>query len=118
MFGAVVLIGAALAAFTGPFGLFKADPFSVGTVVSEKPSPDGKTLATVTAAIEPGHYILAFKRDNQTIASREVSAPIGYHTHVVSVAWVPDGSRAIVTIDYDFGDAVRAALVMPRGRRS
>lgn len=105
--------GAAVVAFAGPFGFFKWDPFPPGTVVATSRSPDSTTLATVTAAPEPGHYVFAFMRDSEVVAKRDVSAPIGYHTHLVRVDWVPDGSRAIMTIDYDFGDAVRVALLVP-----
>jgi hypothetical protein len=97
---------------------FAWDPPRQGTIVAERPSPDGVYTARVTAADSAGHYVFTLRHDGDVVVSREISAPVGYHSQIVRVDWAPDGSRAIATIDHDFGDNnIRVALVRPSPRK-
>jgi hypothetical protein len=122
LIGALALLAAVIALPRLVFGrldFFKWDPPAAGSVLAQRRSPDSTLVATVTATPQAGHYMFALTRDGQVVASREISAPVGYHEHIVRVEWVADGSRAIATIDADFGDNnVRVALQRPLVRRA
>jgi len=94
------------------------DPPQEGTVLAERPSPDGAYTARVTAADNAGHYVFTLRHDGDVVMTREISAPVGYHPQIVRVEWARDGSRAIATIDHDFGENdIRVALERPATRK-
>ena len=102
----VVLGALAFLWFDRSLSFFKWDPPAPGTVVAESESPDRHVAATVRAATPAGHYVFELRRrqTGQVIATREIAAPVGYHAHIVTLAWDSGGKRAVAIIDYDFGD--------------
>jgi len=115
--GALAILAAVLAAprlVLGRLDFFKWDAPRVGTVLAERRSPDGAFVATVTAADSIGHYSFVLRQGSQIVARQDVSAPVGYHGHIVSLEWAPDGSRVFTTIDHDLGDTLRFVLERPR----
>ncbi len=95
---------------------FQWDPLPPGIVVAERPSPDSQVVASITTEGSEGRYlfILESAKTHDVLTSREVPLILGYHPPIVRIQWVPDGSRAIATIDHDFGDGVlRMALPRP-----
>jgi len=127
----LAIVAGALAALTAlvavPYLLlrdvsFSWDPTPPGVVVAERVSPDSQLVATVTADGSVGGYIFTLRTagHGEVIASRRISVTLGPHEPIVGVVWAPSSSRAIVTIDHDFGDnIVRVALGKPstyRGR--
>lgn len=119
--GALALLVGVIAIPVGVLGrldFFGWDPPPAGTVLAERLSPDGAFLATVAAADSIGHYVFTMRvaRTGEVAATRGISAIVGYHAHIVRVEWISDGSRAIATIDHDFGENnVRVALQRPPG---
>jgi len=113
----VVLVGALIGVrlvLGGPDSFNWAPP-PAGTVVAQSWSPDNSLLATVIAGDSAGQYVFSLRRNTEVIARRQIAAPVGYHPQIVHVDWVPDGSRAIATIDHDFGESnVRVELPLPR----
>ena len=68
-------------------------------------SPDEAAVAMLITKKERGHYQFEIRDTGSgvTLARTAVSAPIGYHEHVVAILWV-DSRHAEATIDRDFGD--------------
>ena len=69
-------------------------------------SPDNSLLARVIAAKTKGTYTFQVRdiRTGDVLAERTIAAPIGYHAHIVTLAWGEDGRVVTATIDHDFGD--------------
>ncbi len=76
-----------------------------GTIVATTVSPDGTAVALLISRKERGHYNFEIRDTGSgvTLARTAISAPIGYHEHVVGILWV-DNRHAEATIDRDFGD--------------
>ncbi len=72
----------------------------------ERSSPDNSLLARVIAAEAIGTYTLEVRdiRKANVLAARTIAAPVGYHAHIVSLAWSEDSRVVTATIDRDFGD--------------
>ena len=68
-------------------------------------APDETVVAMLISRKEKGAYRFEIRDidSGKTLAQTTISAPIGYHEHVVSISWV-DQRRAQVTIDRDFGE--------------
>ena len=82
------------------------EPPVSGSIIAERASPDGSRLARVRAAEVHGTYILGVHdaRKGIILAERAVTAPVGYHPHIVSLTWSDDGRTVTAAIDHDFGD--------------
>jgi hypothetical protein len=91
-----------LGCFDGTFEPEWPDP---GTVMAKAVAPNETAVAMLISKNERGHYQFEIRdsRSGHTLARKAISAPIGYHEHVVSIQWV-DNRRAEATIDRDFGD--------------
>ena len=76
-----------------------------GTIVATAVAPDETAVAMLISKNERGHYQFEIRdsASGNTLARTAISAPIGYHGHVVSIHWV-NSRRAEATIDRDFGD--------------
>ena len=76
-----------------------------GTIVASAVAPNEAAVAVMISEYERGHYRFEIQDSGSgdILAQTAISAPIGYHEHVVSVRWV-DSRRAEATIDRDFGD--------------
>ena len=76
-----------------------------GTIVAAAVAPDEAAEAVLISGNERGHYQFEIRNpgSGDTIAQTAISAPLGYHEHVVSIHWA-DARRAEATIDHDFGD--------------
>ena len=76
-----------------------------GTIAATAVSPDEAAVAMLITKKERGHYQFEIcdTGSGVTLARTAISAPIGYHEHVVSIHWV-NSRRAEATIDRDFGD--------------
>ena len=75
------------------------------TIVARSPAPDKAAEAVLTTGKERGKYLFEireFETDN-TLAQINISAPLSYHEHVISLHWT-ETHQVEVTIDYDFGD--------------
>jgi len=75
------------------------------TIVARALAPDQAAEAVLTTTRERGQYWLEIREteSGDTFARIKISAPLGYHEHIVSLHW-PEIRRAEVTIDHDFGD--------------
>ena len=53
-----------------------------------------------------GTYILEVRdaRKDDILTARTIAAPLGYHSHIVSLIWREDSRIVTVTIDHDFGE--------------
>jgi len=74
--------------------------------MAERSSPDSSLLARVIAADGIGTYIFEV-RDilrGSLLAERTIAASVGYHAHIVSLAWSEDSRVVTATIDRDFAD--------------
>ena len=82
------------------------EPPIPGSVIAKRLSPDNSLLARVIAAKTKGTYIFEVQafRTGDVLTERTIAAPIGYHTHIVTLAWREDGRFVTATIDHDFGD--------------
>jgi hypothetical protein len=82
------------------------EPPIPGSVMAERSSPDNTLLARVIAVKAKGTYTLEVRnvRTDDVLAERTIAAPVGYHAHIVSLAWSEDGRLVTATIDHDFGD--------------
>jgi|GEM_PF-1390626 hypothetical protein len=82
------------------------EPPIPGSVMAERSSPDKSLLARVIAAEAQGRYTLEVcdVRKGDVLAERTVTAPVGYHAHIVSLTWSEDSRTVTATIDHDFGD--------------
>lgn len=76
-----------------------------GTIVTKALAPDQAAEAVLTAGKEPGRYLFEIRESEsgESLARIEISAPLGYHEHVISLHWL-ETRQAEVTIDHDFGD--------------
>lgn len=85
------------------------EPLPPGTIVMERASTDHKHTAILIAQQEPGSYMFEIRdaRTREPLISRMISAPGGYHTHLITLDWNLDGEYVTATIDYDFGDGNR-----------
>ena len=61
-----------------------------GTIVATAVSADEAAVAMVISKKERGHYQFEIRdtASGNTLARTAISAPIGYHGHVVSIHWV------------------------------
>jgi len=85
------------------------EPPGPGSVVAESFSPDGHLLARIITTEDKGTYTLEIRdvRTGDVLSERTISAPVGYHKHLVSLVW-GEGSRTVTaTIDHDFGEDKR-----------
>ena len=76
-----------------------------GTIVASAVAPDEAAVAMLITKKNRGTYQFEI-RDSESgdqLSQREISAPIGYHEHVVSIGWI-DSRHVEATIDRDFGD--------------
>jgi hypothetical protein len=82
------------------------EPPVSGSVMAERLSPDNSLLARVIAAKTKGTYTFEVQdiRTGDVSAERTITAPVGYHAHIVTLAWSEDGRFVTATIDHDFGD--------------
>ena len=102
------LIFAAAIALVGCSGLFWEPPIP-GSVMAESYSPDKSLSARVIATEGQGTYIFEVRkiRSGNILAEQTISAPIGYHAHIVWLTWSEDGRTVSATIDHDFGEGNR-----------
>jgi hypothetical protein len=79
-------------------------PPAPGTVMAQDSSPSKDLLAEVISAESAGVYRLQILSlpAHDVLASRRISAPVGYHPQIVSLKW--NQGQVIATIDHDFGD--------------
>jgi len=98
----VVLAGALWWSHDFSFGWNAPPP---GTVLAQSLAPDSALIARVRAGTTKGQYVFELRRPHADgpVVSKVISAPVGYHKHIVSLRWGPGSSRAIATIDHDFG---------------
>ena len=77
-----------------------------GSVMAERSSPDKSLLARVIAAEAQGTYTLEVRdvQNGDILAERTITAPVGYHAHIVSLKWSEDSRTVTATIDHDFDD--------------
>ncbi len=82
------------------------EPLPAGTLVVESPSPERGLSAVVIAQQTPGGYTLEIRdaRNQETLSGKDIAAPVGYHPHLITLKWSPDGAQVVATIDHDFGD--------------
>jgi hypothetical protein len=82
------------------------NPPKPGTVVAELTNPDKSMTARIIATEVQGSYIFEIRRTHRgiIIAKQMISAPVGYHEHIVSITWNDDGQSFSATIDHDFGE--------------
>lgn len=83
-----------------------SEPLPPGTLVVESPSPDLSASARVIAQEKPGSYALEIRdgRTQELLARRAMHAAVGYHAHLITLDWSPEGNQVTATIDRDFGD--------------
>jgi hypothetical protein len=74
--------------------------------MAELTNPDKSLSARVIATEVQGTYIFEVRkiRNENILAEQSISAPIGYHAHIVSLRWTEDGRIVSATIDHDFGE--------------
>lgn len=74
--------------------------------MAELANTDQGLSARVIATKVQGTYLLEVRRvrDESILAERNISAPVGYHPHMVSLRWSEDGKVVSATIDHDFGE--------------
>ena len=88
-----------------PFSPSEWGPPAPGTVVAESFSSDGEWTARVAAGTAIGEYVFDVRdRTGGVVASRKISAPVGYHTHRVTLEWQPETNTVVAVIDHDFGE--------------
>jgi hypothetical protein len=82
------------------------NPPKPGTVMAVLTNPDKSMTARIIATDVQGSYIFEIRRTHRgtIIAEQTISAPVGYHEHIVSITWNDDGQVFSVTIDHDFGE--------------
>lgn len=81
-------------------------PPDPGTVMAELSNPEKSLSARVIATKVQGTYIFEVRsiKNSNVLEKKTISAPIGYHVHIVSLTWNNDGQTATATIDHDFGE--------------
>ncbi len=84
---------------------FEPDWPEPGTIMATAASPDQAAVAKLITKKERGHYQFEIRDSGSgdMLAQSVISAPVGYHEHLVSIDWV-ERKRAEATIDRDFGD--------------
>ncbi|MGD2270298.1 MAG: hypothetical protein PVI06_07865 [Desulfobacterales bacterium] len=89
------------------------EPPIPGTVLAERSSPDKSYLARVVASEAQGTYTLEVHdaRKSGVLAERTIVAPVGYHAHIVSLAWNEDSRIVTATIGHDFGGDNRVFIL-------
>jgi hypothetical protein len=99
------LIFAAAIALVGCSELLWEPPIP-GSVMAELTNPDKSLSARVIAREGQGTYIFEVRkiRSGNIIIKQTISAPIGYHAHIVWLTWSEDGRTVSATIDHDFGE--------------
>ena len=82
------------------------EPPLPGAVIAKRFSPDKSYLAQIIAAETKGKYTLGVYdvRENDLLAERDISGPVGYHEHIVLLKWSDDSRIVTATIDHDFGE--------------
>ena len=85
------------------------EPPVSGSMMAERNSPDNGLVARVIATKTGGTYTFRVHdvSTGDVLAGRTIQAPVGYHTHIVTLAWREDGKIVTATIDHDFGDDVK-----------
>ena len=81
-------------------------PPKPGTIMAELTNPDKNMTARVIATELQGSYIFEIRSSNKgtIITEQMISAPVGYHEHIVSIKWNDDSRNFSATIDHDFGE--------------
>ena len=84
-------------------------PPKPGTVMAELTNPGKNMTAQVLATKDQGTYIFEIRKIPEGViaAQQMISAPVGYHKHIVSISWNHDSRIFSATIDHDFGDDKR-----------
>ena len=74
--------------------------------MAELTNPNKSLSARVIATEVQGTYIFEVLkiRSGNILAEQTISAPIGYHAHIVWLTWSEDGRTVSATIDHDFGE--------------
>jgi len=74
--------------------------------MAELPNLDKSLSARVVATEVQGTYIFEVRkiRSGNILVRQTISAPVGYHAHVVSLTWSEDGRTVSAEIDNDFGE--------------
>jgi hypothetical protein len=74
--------------------------------MAELMNPEKSLSARVIATEVQGTYIFEVRkiRSGNILAKQTISAPIGYHEHIVRLTWSEDGRTVSATIDHDFGE--------------
>ena len=82
------------------------EPPNPGSVIAELTNTDKSLSARVIATEVQGTYIFEVRkiRSGNILAKQTISAPIGYHEHIVRLTWSEDGRTVSATIDHDFGE--------------
>ena len=82
------------------------EPPNPGSVMAELTNPNKSLSARVIATEVQGTYIFEVLkiRSGNILAEQTISAPIGYHAHIVWLTWSEDGRTVSATIDHDFGE--------------
>ena len=104
--GAVALLLALGLWWFSRLDFFAWDAPPPGTLVAETVAPDGELVARVRAGAMKGQYLFELRRTDggELVASETITAPVGYHKHLITLRWVTGTARAIATIDHDFGE--------------
>lgn len=103
--GVLVLLVAVGLWWSSRLDSFGWDAPPPGSVVAERLAPDSGLVARVRAGTTKGHYVFELRRTqgDELVASRTISAPVGYHAQLITVRWGEGSARAIAIIDHDFG---------------
>lgn len=82
------------------------EPPDAGTIMAELKSPDTSLTARVIATGIHGTYIFEIRKIQRgnILTEKTISAPVGYHAHIVSITWSEDGRIVSAKIDHDFGE--------------
>jgi hypothetical protein len=100
------LIFAAAIALVDCSGLLWEPPIPGSVMAESYYSPDKSLSARVIATEGQGTYIFEVRkiRSGNILIEQTISAPIGYHAHIVWLTWSEDGRFVSATIDHDFGE--------------
>ena len=81
------------------------EPPPPGAVMAECASPHKDVDARVIATNVQGTYSFEVRnrKTGSLLAKQTISAPVGYHLHMVTLTWRQDGRMVSATIDHDFG---------------
>jgi len=77
-----------------------------GTEIAKKMSPNSLYSASVFAGELKGEYMVHINEaaTGILVSNSQISAPIGYHQHLITLIWEPSGKSIDVKIDHDFGE--------------